>query len=316
MNVEKVIIIGSGPAGHTAAIYAARANLTPLLFEGFMAGGVAAGGQLTTTTEIENFPGFPEGISGPLLMENMRAQAIRVGARVLTETVHEVDLKASPKRVVADSGEYCAQALIIATGATAKKLDIPGAAQLWQRGISACAVCDGGLPMFRNKPLVVIGGGDTACEEADYLSKFASKIHLLVRRDQLRASQAMQERIKANPKIEILWTTEAREAVGTKSPEAVWVRNNKTGVETRLEAGGLFFAIGHQPNTEFLKGQLPSDETGYLLTAADSTQTVIPGVFAAGDVKDRVFRQAITAAGSGCMAALEAERWLGSQGQH
>ena len=313
---EKVIIIGSGPAGHTAAIYAARANLAPLLFEGFMAGGVAAGGQLTTTTDIENFPGFPEGISGPVLMENMRTQAERHGCRILTETVHEVDLVASPKRIVADSGEYFAQAVIIATGATAKKLDIPGASQFWQRGISACAVCDGGLPLFRNKPLVVIGGGDTACEEADYLSKFGSEVILLVRRDVLRASRAMQERLKANPKVQILWHTEAVEAVGSKSLEAVLVRHNQTGVQTRLEAAGLFFAIGHQPNTAFLKGQLPTDETGYLLTEPDSCRTRIPGVFAAGDVKDKVFRQAVTAAGSGCMAALEAERWLGEQGIH
>jgi thioredoxin reductase (NADPH) len=314
--IENVIIIGSGPAGHTAAIYAARANLKPLMFEGFMAGGVAAGGQLTTTTEIENFPGFTEGISGPELMERMRAQAERVGTRILTETVHEVDLKASPKRVVADSGEYFAHAVIIATGATAKKLDIPGAQQLWQRGISACAVCDGGLPMFRNKPLVVIGGGDTACEEADYLSKFASELHLLVRRDVLRASKAMQERVKANPKIRIHWNTEAVEAVGTKNLEAVRVVDNKTQAESRIEAAGLFFAIGHQPNTEFLKGQLATDEAGYLVTAADSSRTAVPGVFASGDVKDKVYRQAITAAGSGCMAALEAERWLGEQGVH
>ena len=313
-TVENIIIIGSGPAGHTAAIYAARANLKPLLFEGFMAGGVAAGGQLTTTTEIENFPGFPEGISGPLLMEQMRAQAERTGTRIMTETVHEVDLKASPKRIVADSGEYFAHAVIIATGATAKKLDIPNADKLWQRGISACAVCDGGLPMFRGKPLVVIGGGDTACEEADYLSRFASAVHLLVRRDVLRASKAMQERVKENAKITIHWNTEATEVIGTKSVEAVTVKNNKTGTPDRIDVAGLFFAIGHQPNTEFLKGQLATDEAGYLVTEPDSTRTALPGVYAAGDVKDKVYRQAITAAGSGCMAALEAERWLGDQG--
>jgi thioredoxin reductase (NADPH) len=313
-NIHDLIIIGSGPAGHTAAIYAARANLAPLMFEGFMAGGVAAGGQLTTTTEIENFPGFPEGISGPVLMEQMRAQALRVGATILTETVHEVDLKSSPKRVSADSGEYFARAVIIATGATAKKLDIPGAAQLWQRGISACAVCDGGLPMFRNKPLAVIGGGDTACEEADYLARFGSVVHLIVRRDVLRASKAMQARTLGNPKIQVHWNSEASEALGSKILEAITLRNKQAGTQERLELAGLFFAIGHQPNTEFLKGQLATDESGYLLTEADSTRTALPGVFAAGDVKDKVYRQAITAAGSGCMAALEAERWLGEQG--
>ena len=315
-NPEKVIIIGSGPAGHTAAIYAARANLSPLLFEGFMAGGVAAGGQLTTTTDIENFPGFPEGIGGPLLMDNMRAQAVQCGTRILTETVSEIDLKSNPKRVVADSGEFFAHTIIIATGATAKRMDIPGEKQFWQRGISACAVCDGGLPMFRNKPLVVIGGGDTACEEAAYLSKFASTVHLLVRRDELRASKAMQKRIFENPKITIHWSTEALEAIGTKSLESVRIRNKVTASEQILEAGGLFFAIGHQPNTAFLSGQLPTDDVGYLITQPDSTATALPGVFAAGDVKDKIYRQAVTAAGSGCMAALEAERWLAETGIH
>lgn len=315
-KVEKVIIIGSGPAGHTAAVYAARADLQPIMFEGFMAGGVAAGGQLTTTTEVENYPGFPEGIMGPALMDNMRAQGIRFGTRVMTETVHEVDLKSNPKRVVADSGEYFAHSVIIATGATAKRLDIPGESQFWQRGISACAVCDGALPIFRNRPLVVVGGGDTACEEATYLSKFGSKVHLLVRRDQLRASKAMQDRVKANEKIEIHWNTEVVAVKGDKSVTGVRVVDNATKTESDMEAGGLFFAIGHVPNTEFLKGQLATDDVGYLLTEADSTKTKIPGVFAAGDVKDKVYRQAITAAGSGCMAALEAERWLGEQGIH
>lgn len=315
-KVEKVIIVGSGPAGHTAAIYAARANLSPLMFEGFMAGGVAAGGQLTTTTEIENFPGFPEGIGGPELMDNMRNQALRHGARILTETVSAVDLKASPKRIVADSGEYFAHAVILATGATAKRMDIPGEAQFWQRGISACAVCDGGLPMFRGKPMVVVGGGDTACEEAGYLTNFASRVHLLVRRGELRASKAMQARLLANPKIEVHWFTEAVEAKGSKSLESVRIRDKQTGAESEIEAAGLFFAIGHQPNTAFLAGQLPTDDVGYLITRPDGTATDLPGVFAAGDVRDKVYRQAITAAGSGCMAALEAERWLGAQGLH
>ena len=315
-KVEKVIIIGSGPAGHTAAVYAARADLSPLMFEGFMAGGVAAGGQLTTTTEVENYPGFPKGIMGPELMDNMRAQSEHFGTRIMTETVHEVDLLSNPKRVVADSGEYFAQAIIIATGATAKRLDIPGEQQFWQRGISACAVCDGALPMFRNKPLVVVGGGDTACEEASYLSKFGSEVHLLVRRDQLRASKAMQDRVKSNSKIVIHWQNEVVAVKGERTIQTITVRNNANGNVKDVEAGGLFFAIGHEPNTVFLKGQLPTDDVGYLLTEPDSTRTKIPGVFAAGDVKDKVYRQAVTAAGSGCMAALEAERWLADQGTH
>ncbi len=313
-EVERLIIIGSGPAAHTAGIYAARAQLMPLMFEGFMAGGVAAGGQLTTTTEVENFPGFPDGIQGPELMEKMREQSIKSGTRVLTETVHEVDLSVSPKKIVADSGEYFAHAVIIATGATAKRLLIKGEDQYWQRGISACAVCDGGLPAFRNKPLVVIGGGDTACEEANYLSKFGSQVILLVRRDSLRASKTMQERTFANSKIEVRWNTEATEAVGEKMLTGVKTKNNLDGREVLIEASGLFFAIGHQPNTAFLKGQLSCDETGYLITKADSTHTSLQGVFAAGDVKDHVYRQAISAAGSGCMAALDAERWLSEKG--
>lgn len=315
-SIENVIIIGSGPAGHTAAIYTARAALQPLMFEGFMAGGVAAGGQLTTTTEIENFPGFPEGLPGPELMDRMRAQSTHCGARVETETVHSVDLSKRPFTVVTDSGEFQARTLIIATGATAKRMQIPGEDRLWQRGISACAVCDGALPLFRNKPLVVIGGGDTACEEASYLTKFGSTVHLLVRRDQLRASKAMQERTKANPKIQIHWNTEALEAVGDKVLAGVRVRNNKTGAEEVLEAAGLFYAIGHEPNTKFLDGQLDLDETGYIKTVPGTSRTSVAGVFAAGDVQDKVYRQAITAAGSGCMAALEAERLLSEEGTH
>jgi len=315
-NVENVIIIGSGPAGHTAAIYTARANLNPLMFEGFMAGGVAAGGQLTTTTEIENFPGFPEGLPGPELMDRMRAQSVHCGARVETETVHSVDLSKRPFAVTTDSGVFHARTLIIATGATAKRMAIPGEEKLWQRGISACAVCDGALPLFRNKPLVVIGGGDTACEEANYLTKFGSTVHLLVRRDALRASKAMQDRTKANPKIEIHWNTEALEAVGEKVLSGVKVKSNKTGAETVIEASGLFYAIGHEPNTKFLEGQVKTDETGYITTVPGTPETSVKGVFAAGDVQDHVWRQAITAAGSGCMAALAAERFLSEEGVH
>ena len=309
-GTEHVIIVGSGPAAHTAAIYAGRAELKPLLFEGFMAGGVAAGGQLTTTTDVENYPGFPDGIGGPELMDRMREQSLKCGARVLTETVDRVDLTGRPFVVVTASGEYRADALIVATGATAKRLDLPGERELWQRGISACAVCDGGLPMFRQKPLIVIGGGDTACEEGSYLSKFGSTVTMLVRRDVLRASATMQKRVMDNPKIEIMWNTEATAAIGDTALTGVRVRNNKTGEERVLDAGGLFYAIGHTPNTDFLGGSLTLDDVGYVVTQPDSTRTNIPGVFACGDVKDRVYRQAVTAAGSGCMAALEAEHYL------
>ena len=310
-DVENVIIIGSGPAGHTAAVYTARADLQPLMFEGFMAGGVAAGGQLTTTTEVENYPGFAEGIMGPELMDEMRKQSLRFGTRIKTETVDAVDLSARPFVVTVGKKQYRAQTLIIATGATAKRLGLPGEETYWQRGMSACAVCDGALPIFRNKPLVVIGGGDSACEEAAYLAKFGSSVTLLVRRDELRASKAMQKRVLENPKITIMWNTNATEVVGDgKLLNAVKIRNNKTGQEGVIEASGLFYAIGHEPNTAFLNGQLETDATGYLITNGKSTATSVPGVFAAGDVQDHVYRQAITAAGSGCMAALEAERFL------
>ena len=312
-NIEKVIIIGSGPSAHTAAIYAGRAELQPLLFEGFMAGGVAAGGQLTTTTEIENFPGFPEAIGGPDLMMKMREQSKKYGTQIKTETVVSVETGTRPFTVRTESGEYKSQTLIIATGATAKRLSLPGEIEYWQKGISACAVCDGALPVFRDKPLVVIGGGDTACEEASFLSKFGSTIHMLVRRNVLRASQAMQSRIVKNPKIEISWETEAREAVGEQFLTGVRVIDKKAGKERVIEAAGLFYAIGHKPNTDFLGGQLRMDDDGYLITQADSTKTDVPGVFACGDVADKVFRQAVTAAGTGCMAALEAERYLSEQ---
>ncbi len=309
-HVENVIIVGSGPAAHTAAIYAGRAELNPLLFEGFMAGGVAAGGQLTTTTEVENYPGFPDGISGPELMDRMRQQSVNCGARIRTETVDRVDLSARPFVVHSSGSEYRSSTLIIATGATAKRLDLPGEDLYWQKGISACAVCDGALPIYRNKPLVVIGGGDTACEEASYLSKYGSLVTMLVRRDVFRASKAMQHRVFNNPKITIMWNTEAEEAIGPEVLTGVRVRNNRTGEEQVIEAGGLFYAIGHEPNTAFLESQLEADETGYLITEPESTRTNVPGVFACGDVKDKVYRQAVTAAGSGCMAAMEAEHYL------
>jgi thioredoxin reductase (NADPH) len=287
-NIENVVIIGSGPAGHTAAIYAARAELKPLMYEGFMAGGVAAGGQLTTTTEVENFPGFPEDIGGPALMDKMREQSVKYGTRIVTETVHSVDLSSRPFKITADGGEIQAKSIIIATGATAKKLEKPGVDQYWNRGISACAVCDGALPVFRDKPLTVIGGGDSAAEEASYLTKFGSEVNLLIRRDVMRASKTMQTRVKNNPKIKIHWNTELEEVLGNgKLIEGIKVKNNKTGESKEIKAGGLFFAIGHKPNVEFLRDQLEKDNEGYLITAPDSTKTAVKGVFACGDVKDK-----------------------------
>ena len=309
---HRLLIIGSGPAAHTAAIYSARAELKPVLFEGFMAGGVAAGGQLTTTTDVENFPGFPEGIMGPELMERLRAQSERFGTTIYTETVDEIDFSSRPFKFKADAQEGSAEAVIIATGATAKRLEIPGAndGELWQRGISACAVCDGALPAFRNQTLVVIGGGDSAVEEASFLTKYGSKVYIVHRRDELRASRIMQHRAMNNPKIEMLWSHVVTEAKGKDFLEAVRVKDLKTGDERDIPAAGLFFAIGHTPNTSFLNGQIDTDEQDYIVTKPDSTQTNIPGVFAAGDVQDKKWRQAITAAGSGCMAALEAEHFL------
>ncbi len=309
-NHHKVIIIGSGPAGHTAAIYAGKALLNPLMFEGFMAGGIAAGGQLTTTTIVENFPGFPEGIDGSQLMSQMRQQSLNAGAEIQTKTVDSVDLSTRPFKVQVGKDEFTAESLIIATGATAKRMGLPWEERFWQRGVSACAICDGGLPIFRNKRIVVIGGGDAALEEAIHLTHFASEVLLLVRRDQLRASKAMQEKAFANEKIQILRNTEATELVGEQLLSGVWTINNQTQEKKLIECAGLFYAIGHTPNTAFLKGQLELDETGYIKTKAWSTQTSVEGVFAAGDVQDRVFRQAITSAGTWCMAALEAEKFL------
>jgi thioredoxin reductase (NADPH) len=307
---EKIIIIGSGPAGLTAAIYACRAGLGPVLFEGFQAGGIP-GGQLMITGVVENFPGFPEGIDGQMLMANMRKQAERFGCRLITEDVISVDLSNPPFKVVSMNEEtYTSEALIVATGAMARRLPLDSEKKLWGRGISACAVCDGALPVFRNKPLAVIGGGDTAVEEAMHLTHFGSKVYLIHRRDQLRASKIMQKRAMEHPKIEILWNKTIEEFVGDTMLKGLKLKDTQTGQTTLLEVTGAFEALGHVPNTLFLNGQLDLDETGYIKTKPGSTQTSTAGIFAAGDVQDAKYRQAISAAGSGCMAALEAERWL------
>ncbi|NQY75002.1 MAG: thioredoxin-disulfide reductase [Candidatus Margulisbacteria bacterium] len=309
-KVEKVIIVGSGPAGHTSAIYAGRALLEPIVYEGLMAGGVAAGGQLTTTTEVENYPGFPKGITGPELMMAMREQSINCGAKVITKTVDSVNLNTHPFTITVQSESLLTQTLIIATGATAKRLHVPGEKNLWQKGISACAVCDGGLPIFRDKHLFVVGGGDTACEEATFLAKFASKVTMLVRKGEMRASKIMQERVLDHPKINVLWQTVLEDVLGENSVNAVTVKNVQNNEKSTLDAGGLFYAIGHEPNTEFLNNQVALDETGYIVTTPGTTLTSIPGVFACGDVQDKKYRQAVSAAGSGCMAAMDAEHFL------
>ncbi len=308
--MRKIVIVGSGPAGHTAGIYAARAGLEPLLYEGWMAGGIAPGGQLTTTGSVENFPGFPDGVGGTELTMMMRAQSVNTGVEILTETVESADLSKRPFRIKTSDSEVEAETVIIATGAIARRMRVPHEDDFWQRGISACAVCDGALPVFRDQPLVVIGGGDSAMEEAMHLSKFGSKVYIVHRRDQLRASKAMQERVLANPKIEVLWSTTLVDVKGDKALTHVVLQDVKTGREYDHEAKGLFYAIGHKPNTDFLAGQLKTDDESYIITVAGSTATSVPGVFAAGDVQDKKFRQAITSAGTGCMAALEAEKFL------
>ncbi len=304
-KLEKVVIIGTGPAGYTAALYCSRANLEPLVFEGTL-----PGGQLMITTDVDNFPGFPEGVMGPELMMNMRAQCERFGSRFVSDVVESVDFSQWPYTVRGGTTEVRAQAVIIATGASAKYLGLPNEERLQKSGggVSACATCDGFF--YQGVDLAVIGGGDSACEEASFLTKFASKVYMLVRRDKLRASKIMARRALNNPKIEVLWNTEVRDVLGEDKVTGLAIVNNKTGEESVLEVGGMFLAIGHRPNSGPFTDWLATDELGYLVTKPDSTATEIPGVFAAGDIQDHVYRQAVTAAGSGCMAALEAERWL------
>lgn len=312
-----VCIIGSGPAAHTAAIYTSRAEMKPLLFEGFMANDIAAGGQLTTTTDVENFPGFPEGILGMEICDKFREQSLRFGTQIFTETVTSIDFSVSPFVVLSDKSAVEATTVIIATGAFAKRMEFPGADKYWQKGISACAVCDGAVPMFRNVPLLVIGGGDSACEEAMFLSKYGSKVYLVHRRDELRASKIMQQRARANPKIEFILNSEVVEAIGDSADHqnltAVQIKSNTTNKITRVQVNGIFFAIGHIPATKFLDGQIELNDHGYIVTSPGRTSTSVAGVFAAGDVQDSEWRQAVTAAGTGCMAALEAERYVSHQ---
>jgi thioredoxin reductase (NADPH) len=311
--VENVVIIGSGPAGYTAAIYAGRANLKPLVFEGLQAGGVP-GGQLMTTTDVENFPGFPAGIVGPALMNAMKQQAERCGAELVTEDVTFVDLSSRPFKVRSAYHEVETHSIIIATGATAQRLHLPSEPQFWNKGISACAICDGAIPMFRSVELAVVGGGDTAAEEAIFLTKYGSKVHMLVRRDRMRASKVMQDRVLNHPNIEVHWNSIPVDVYGDGFLQGIKLQNTSDGSERDLPVGGLFYAIGHKPNTDLFKGQLELDETGYIITRGKSTATDVEGVYACGDVQDHEYRQAITAAGTGCMSALEAERWLSAKG--
>jgi thioredoxin reductase (NADPH) len=312
-TVENVVIIGSGPAGYTAAIYAARANLKPFVFEGFQAGGLP-GGQLMTTTEVENFPGFPEGITGPQLMDKMKAQAVRWGAELVTEDVTHVDFSQRPFVIRSEEREVLAHSVVIATGATAKRLGLPCEGEFWSRGISACAICDGATPIFRQAELAVVGGGDTAAEESIYLTKYGDHVHMLIRGDKMRASKAMQDRVLSNPRITVHWNSEAIDVFGDENHmKGIKIRDTKTGEVSELHVKGLFYAIGHTPNTSLFKGQIELDDVGYIVTH-DGAETSVEGVYAAGDVQDHEFRQAITAAGSGCMAAMLAERWLSFNG--
>lgn len=303
-DVRNVIIIGSGPAGYTAALYAARARLSPLVFEG----SVTSGGALMNTTDVENFPGFPDGILGPDLMDQLRKQAERFGAELVADDVTEVDLTATPKMVKVGEDTYLTKTVIIASGSGYRELDVPGEKRLSGHGVSWCATCDGFF--FREQHIAVIGGGDSAIEEATFLTRFATTVTVVHRRDKLRASKIMQDRAMANPKIQFAWDSEVAEVLGDDRVTGLRLRNVKTGEESTLPVTGMFVAIGHDPRSELFKGQLQTDPDGYLLVQHPSTRTEIDGVFAAGDVVDRTYRQAVTAAGTGCAAALDAERWL------
>jgi thioredoxin reductase (NADPH) len=308
MAVENLVIIGSGPAGYTAAIYAARANLDPLVITGFQDGGIQ-GGQLMTTTHVENFPGFPDGILGPELMDRCRAQAERWGTRLLEADADSIDLSQRPFHIRVGDQQIETHALILATGARANRLDLPGEERYWSRGISACAICDGATPQFREAQLAVVGGGDSACEEAMYLTNYGSQVHLIVRSSELRASAAMADRVRTNPAVTIHWDRRVVEASGGDWLDAI-VLEAPDGGQERLAVKGLFYAIGHTPNTRLIQGQLELDPRGYVQTRPGRPETSIDGVFAAGDVADAEWRQGVTAAGSGCQAALAAERWL------
>jgi thioredoxin reductase (NADPH) len=306
-DVRNVIIIGSGPAGYTAALYAARGSLRPLVFEG----SVTAGGALMNTTDVENFPGFPDGVIGPDLMDLLRKQAERFGADLLAEDVTAVDLTAEPKVVKTETDTYLAKAVIIASGSGYRELGVPGEKRLAGHGVSWCATCDGFF--FRDHDIAVVGGGDSAMEEALFLTRFGRSVTVIHRRDTLRASKIMQDRAFANPKIKFLWNTEVTEVLGDTRVSDLRLRDTKTGAERTLPVGGIFVAIGHDPRSELFTGQLAADPDGYLLVEQPSTRTEIEGVFACGDVVDRTYRQAVTAAGTGCAASLDAERWLASQ---
>jgi len=313
---SKVIIIGSGPAAHTAAVYLSRAELSPVLYEGMLANGIAAGGQLTTTTDVENYPGFPNGIGGSELMDAMRAQSLRFGTKIFSETIEKVDFSSRPFKLWREYEEepVTASAVLIATGASARRLGLKGEEKYWQNGISACAVCDGAVPIFRKKPLVVIGGGDSAAEEAMFLAKYGSHVTVLVRKGALRASKTMAKRLLSHPKCTVRYNTVATEVTGQAEERGLMtglrIKNVESGAEEHLEANGLFYAVGHDPATQMFKGVIDMDGENYILTKPGTSYTNVEGVFAAGDVQDKRYRQAITSAGSGCIAALEAEKWL------
>ena len=309
MKDKNLVIIGSGPAAWTAALYAARAELMPVVIVGVKKGG-QRGGQLTTTNEVENFPGFPLGVSGPELIRLMEHQARRFGIEVLEEDVIEIDSSIYPFIIKGSSNTVVSRSIILATGAYAKKMDVPGNNEFWNKGISACAVCDGALPFFRNQPLAVIGGGDSACEEAHFLTKYASVVYLIVRKDSLRASKIMQERVLEHPKIKVIFLHSLERAIGTLALEGIEIKNSETQEKQFLTVRGLFYAIGHEPNTGIVKGIIDLDNTGYAIVRSGTTHTSFEGIFAAGDVSDKRYRQAITAAGMGCMAALDVEKWL------